>query len=169
MMKLFKTFCLTALMALLATSAFGAAREVHPGLVMGDKTIETLFVFRHIDITTSDNCLAFSGITDDACDNLALNQYNVSRSFRVTNLRLTVDVAGDAASTCDMFMEVAATAVGNEMTAFSVVTLGAELNQGQDLLVLEDDLFAVNITDDSGCYDTTPPTVTVWVQGFYLE
>jgi hypothetical protein len=76
---------------------------------------------------------------------------------------------GEAASTCDMFIEVAATATGNEMTAFSVVTLGAEINEAQNLVVLADSLFAINISEDSGCYDTTAPTVSVWVEGFYLN
>ena len=170
-MKFITTLVFALALTFAPAMAFAAStpREVHPGLVMGDGPTETIYEFRNIAITTTNNCLAFSAKTDDACDNLALNQIRVPRPFKVTNLRLTVDVAGDAASTCDMFIEVAAAAVGTEMTAFSVVTLGAEHNQAQNLVVAEDSLFAINISDASGCYDNTAPTVTVWVEGVYLD
>lgn len=168
---------LTTLLATLAMLvAFGSVsyaqstpRVVSEGLVQGHGPTQVIYEFRNIAITTTNNCLAFSAKTDDACDNLALNQINVPRSFKASNIRLSVDVAGNAASTCDLFIEVAAAAAGTEMTAFSVVTLGAVINQAQNLTVLEGSLFAINISEDTGCYDTTPPTVSVWVEGKYLN
>ena len=168
-MKFLTTLCLVASLALAGT-AMGAARDVHSGLIQdGDKQVQTLFTFPNIAITTTDNCLAFSAATDDACANYALNTVEVTRAFRVTNISLSVGVSADAASTCDMFIEINGAAAGTEMTAFSVVTIGTWHNQAQNLLVTAGQAFSVNISDDSGCYDNTPPTVTVNVEGYFVD
>ena len=169
MNEFIKTLCLTAMFVLVAGTTFGAARDVHPGLVQHEGTPQVLFFFPNIAITTTDNCLAFSAQTDDACANLALNSVTLHRAIKVTNIAVAVGVAGNAASTCDMFIESEGAAVGTELTAFSVVTLGGTAEQAQNLLLPAGVTFGSNITDASGCYDTTAPTVTVTVEGFYVD
>jgi hypothetical protein len=170
-MKFITTLCLTAAMVLLAGTAMGAStpRDVHPGLIQHDGQTVPLFVFPNIAITTTDNCLAFTAQTDDACANYALNTVTLHRAIKITNLAVTVGVSANAASTCDMFVEVDGAAVGTEMTAFSVVTIGTTTTQAQNLLVPAGAGFSINISDASGCYDTTAPTVTVTVEGFYVD
>jgi len=167
-MKTLTTLCLIASLALAGT-AFGAARDVHPGLIQHDGTPQVLFRYENVAITTTDNCLSNTGQTDDACANLALNSLTLHRAIKVTNIAVAVGVAGDASSTCDMFIESNGAAVGTELTAFSVVTLGATAQQAQNVVVAAGSTFGINITDDSGCYDNTPPTVTVTVEGFYVD
>jgi hypothetical protein len=160
-----------ALVAFSSSVALAAStpREVTVGLVMGDGPDVVLMEFRNVAITTTTHCLAISAKTDDACDNLALNYYSVPKSMKVNNLRVHVDVAGDAASTCDINIEIAGDAAGTELTAFSVVTLGAVLNGPQNLVVAEGALLGVAVNDASGCYDNTPPTISVQLEGQFLN
>jgi hypothetical protein len=160
------------MLVLLAAPALGAStpRDVHPGLIQPSGALEVpLFVFANIAITTTDNCLAFSAQTDDACANLALNSVTLHRAIKITNIAVAVGVAGDASSTCDMFVESNGAAVGTELTAFSVVTLGGTAEQAQSLVLPAGATFGINITDASGCYDGQAPTVTVTVEGFYVD
>jgi hypothetical protein len=169
-MNLFKTLCLSAMLVLLAGTAMGAARDVHPGLVMHDTDQPVvLFLYENVALTTTDNCLSPTAHTDDACANYALNTVTTHRAFRVTNLVVVVGLAGNAASTCDLFMEIDGATAGTEMTAFAALPIGETTSQAQNLIVAAGSGFSINITDASGCYDTTAPTVTVTVEGFYVD
>jgi hypothetical protein len=159
-MNLFKTLALTAMLALVASPVLA-----HDS----GEEIVTIFAYENITLTTTDNCLSNFDETDDACANRALNTRYVVRPFHVTNLKTSVDSAGNAASTCDMFMEINGATKGNEETAFSVVTVTTIFDEAQNLDVIKGDLFSINVTDDSGCYDTTSPVLTVWVEGYYLS
>jgi hypothetical protein len=168
-MKLFKTLALTAALVFMASTAFGAAREVRPGLVQADGTSVTLFTFSNVLLDTTDECLAFTAQTQDACENFALNAVTLHRSIFITNLSVTVGVAANAASTCDMFLEIDGATAGNEMTAFVALPIGETTTQAQQLVVLAGSSFGVNVTDASGCFDTTAPNITVNVEGFFIE
>jgi hypothetical protein len=168
-MKLFKTLALTACVVLVATTAFGAARVVRPGLVQdGDRDVITLFTFPNIALTTTDNCLAFSAATDDACANYALNTVTTHRAFMVTNISVTIGVSADASSTCAIQLEIDGTLAGRAST-FSAVTIGTTTNAAQNYLVPAGVGFSVNVSDSSGCYDTTPPTATINVEGYFTD
>jgi hypothetical protein len=170
-MKLFKTLALTAALVLMASTAFGAStpRVVRPGLVQdGDRQIVTLFHFPNIALTTTDNCLAFSATTDDACANYALNTQTTHRPFMVTNIATTIGVSGDAASVCALQLEIDGTLAGRAST-FSAVTIGTTTNAYQNYLVPAGVGFSVNVSDSSGCYDNTAPTATFTVEGYYLD
>jgi hypothetical protein len=169
-MKLFKTLCLSAMLVLLAGTTLGASRDVHPGLIMPAAGVEptVLFQYTHVQLSTTDNCLSSTAYTDDACANYDLNTITTHRAMKVTNLAVTVDVSANAASTCDLFMEIDGSTAGVEMTAFSAVTIGTTTHQAQNLVVPAGSGFSINITDASGCYDTTAPAVTVWVEGVWL-
>ena len=90
-------------------------------------------------------------------------------AFKVNNLRIVVSLAGDAASTCDANIEVDGGAVGNEATAFSVVTLSAVINTAQNFVVNEGALLSIALNDDSGCVDTTAPILSVQLEGQFLN
>jgi hypothetical protein len=169
-MNLFKTLALTAALVLMATTAFGASRVVRPGLVQpgADENPIVLFQYTHVQLDATDQCLSSTAYTDDTCANYDLNTITTHRAFKVTNLAVTVDVSANAASTCDLFMEIDGATAGAEMTAFSVVTIGTTTHMPQNLVVPAGSGFSINITEASGCYDTTAPAVTVWVEGFYL-
>jgi hypothetical protein len=168
-MNLFKTLALTACLVLMASTALGAARTVRPGLIQNEGTVITLFTFSNVLLDTTDECLAFTAQTQDACENFALNTVTLHRAIMVTNLAVTVGVAANAASTCDMFLEIDGATAGVEMTAFVALPIGETTQQAQQLVVAAGSSFSVNITDASGCFDTTAPNVTVNVEGFYID
>jgi hypothetical protein len=160
-----------ALAALVAAPAFAAStpRSVTAGLVQSDNPIVTLYTFPYVQLGTTDLCMARLAGTDDACEDVDLNQIVVARDILVTNLRMVVVVAGDASSTCDMFIELAGTAAGAEMTAVAMLPVNTIHNQGQHLFLPAGSLIGVNVTDASGCYDTTAPLIDVEIDGQYVD
>jgi hypothetical protein len=169
-MNMFKTLALTACLVLMASTAFGAARDVRPGLVQaGGEQPVTLFTFSNVLLDATDECLAFTAQTQDTCEDFALNTVTLHRPIFITNLSVTVGIAANAASTCDMFLEIDGATAGNEMTAFVALPIGETTSQAQQLVVQAGSSLSVNITDASGCFDTTAPNVTVNVEGFFIR
>jgi hypothetical protein len=174
-MKLFKPLALCAVFALLASPAFGEAREAKPGLIMNETKVVTLFEIKGAEATTNAHCLNLAPaiITTDsaACDSMGINQYKFPYTAKVTNMRIVILTSGNANSTCIFTIEGTAAggeAVGTANAATSVYNNALTvINVAQNFVITKDDLIGISLTG-AGCVDTTPPTFNVILEGQIL-
>lgn len=172
-MKRIVTFL--ALAALMGGPAFGAARDVHEGLVMIDAPIETVYEVQASTVTTSGDCLNLSGVaaktvTSGACDNLGANQAVVARPMLVKNMRVVILDDGDSGYICVFTIEVGAAAVGNTLTTTATAAEGSITNQAQNVIITEGALLGIMVADGgAACVGTDDPAVNVQLEGWYLN
>jgi hypothetical protein len=173
-MKLFKTLALTACLVLMASTAFGAAREVRPGLVQGEGEVVVLFNIAAAELTTSGHCLNTTGgvstLDSAACEDPALNEFVVGRAVKVTNLRVTVVSTGQTGYICDFLIEIdGSTTNSTTLTTAASAAEMATYSVGQNLVVPAGSGLGIMAADGTNCGGSTKAAFSVQVEGYYLD
>ncbi len=161
------------LLACLLMAGTATAREVTQGLVQGKGDLVNILDITAAELTGTGTCLNVNGgvatLDSVACDDPAVNAKFISRSAKVSNLRVTVTSTGDSGYICVFTIEIDGTATGNTLTTTATALEDAVFNQAQNFVVNAGEQMAIMVANGTTCGGTADPSFSVQVEGRYLS